>query len=269
MRLRDFATAAVALLATLATPLAAQRTRDRPTLVFTISGAYIDGVGLWSVADQPITDRSTDTLGLTDHFGLNRSTTKTFGGAFSATYFKGRHVGITGEGLLLGLGYDDACQLRPPVRSSLNLARCESVDQLDHSAAAVALSAGVIYRIAPEEFIAPYGRLSVGMLFNNQSPILVVAEPGGSAGDLVIYDDTNKGTRLTPAFGIGVGTTFALGKAYHLRWEVRDNLLGIDRVTGPTAEAGEVPPHEMSYQHHFSIIVGLDVVLERRPGRRY
>ncbi|MBA3496412.1 MAG: hypothetical protein H0T86_04845, partial [Gemmatimonadales bacterium] len=48
MRVREVA-AAVALLATLWTPLAAQRTRDRPTLIFTVSGAYLDGVGLWTV----------------------------------------------------------------------------------------------------------------------------------------------------------------------------------------------------------------------------
>src|SRR5437870_1108409 len=268
MRMRESAAATVALLATLWSPLAAQRTRDRPTLIFTMSGAYIDGTGLWSIGDQPVTDLSAGGTGLTDHFILARSIKRTLGAAFSGTYFKGAHLGITGEGLLLGLGYDDACRLGAPAQSSLNVARCNSLNLIDHSAAAVALSAGVMYRIAPDEFISPFVRAGVGMLINNQSPLLLVAEPGGSAGDLTIYDDTHTGTRLRPAFGLGAGTSIAVGKAYHLRFEIRDNILGIQRVTGPTPDRGAVPPHATAYKHLFSILAGLAEVLGRRPGRR-
>ena len=106
MRVRQ-AAAAFALLATLWSPLAAQRTRDRPTLVFTVSGAYLDGTGLWTVPDQHM-----DIGGPLppDHFFLNRSIKRTLGASFSATYYKGQHFGLTGEAFLIGLGYDDACQ---------------------------------------------------------------------------------------------------------------------------------------------------------------
>jgi hypothetical protein len=269
MRMREPMALAVVLAAVLWTPLTAQRARDRPILIFTVSGAYIDGVGLWSVADQPITDLSTGGSGLRDHFILNRSIKRTLGAAFAGTYFKGSHLGITAEGMLLGLGYTDRCQLQAPVQSSLNQVRCNSLNDLDHSAAAVAMSAGVMYRIAPEEFISPFLRASVGLLINNQSPILLVAEPGGNAGDVTIYDDSHKGTRLRPALGLGVGTSIAVGRAYHLRWEVRDNILGIQRVTGATSDRDQIPPHKTVYKHLLSIMVGLDVVLERRAGRRY
>ena len=46
MRIREAAIAAAALVAVHGTRAAAQATRDRPTLVFTISGAYIDGGGI-------------------------------------------------------------------------------------------------------------------------------------------------------------------------------------------------------------------------------
>lgn len=268
MRIRDAGIVAVALLAARETPAGAQARRDRPTLVFTVSGAYIGSGGLWSVADQPITDRSVGGDGLTDHYILSRSVKRALGAAFSATYFKGKHLGIAGEGMLLGLGYEDACQLRAPVASALNQQRCNSINVLDRSAAAVALSAGLIYRVAPVEFISPFVRAGVGILINNQSPLLLVAE-GADGADFTIYDDSQKGTRLRPAFTLGVGTTVALGNAYHLRWEVRDNILGIQRVTAPAVDRGEVPPHNTAYKHLFSIMVGLDVILERRPGRRY
>jgi opacity protein-like surface antigen len=268
MRIRQVAVGGIMLLALSGTPAAGQARRDRPTLVFTVSGAYVDGTGLWTIADQPVPDLSVGGAGLVDHFAINRSIKRSLGAAFSGTYFKGAHLGISAEGMLLGLGYEDACRIRPPVASALNEQRCNSLNELDRSAAAVAVSAGAIYRVAPGEFISPFARAGVGLLINNQSPLLVVAEAADGA-EFTIYDDSQKGTRLRPAFTLGVGTTIAVGKAYHLRWEIRDNILGIQRVTGPTPDRGEVPPHNTAYKHLFSLIVGLDIILERRPGRRY
>ena len=268
MRIRAALTLAAALLAGATAEGTAQARRDRPILIFTVSGAYIDGAGLWHVADQPITDLSTGGGGLTDHFAISRSVKRALGAAFAGSYFKGAHFGITGEGMLLGLGYQDGCSLRQPSQSALNVERCASLERMDHSAAAVALSAGAIYRISPGEFISPFARASAGILINNQSPIRVVSESEDGA-EFTIYDDPQHGTRLRPAFALGVGTTIAVGRAYHLRWEIRDNILGIQRVTAPATDRGEIPPHATAYKHLFSLMVGLDVVLERRPGRRY
>ena len=58
-------------------------------------------------------------------------------------------------------------------------------------------------------------------------------------------------------------------KGINLRWEVRDNIAGVQRVTGTIPIAGFVPPHERVFKHLFSMTVGFDVVLERRKGRRY
>jgi hypothetical protein len=126
----------------------------------------------------------------------------------------------------------------------------------------------MIYRIASDEFISPFARASAGVLINNQSPLLLVGETNGGA-ELVIYDDQNKGTRLRPSFALGVGVTVAMSRGYQMRWEVRDNILGIQRVNGPTSGFGQVPPHQTVYKHIFSLNVGLDVILERKPGRRY
>jgi hypothetical protein len=259
--------AAVALLlGAVGTPLAAQATRDRPTLVFTVSGAYLDGIRLWTVPDQPVEDNSAGTL--TDHFLLRRNVKKTLGAGFSGTYYRGAHLGITAEAFLMGLGYSDICTIAEPAQSQLSVERCQSISDRDRSAAAVATTAGLVYRIGADEFISPFFRASVGMLINNQSPLLLVGQANNGA-ELVIYNDPNTGTRLRPAFLLGAGTTIAAGRGYQIRWEIRDNIVGIQKVTGPAAIQGTVPPHETSYRHILSLNVGLDVILEKRRGRRY
>ena len=246
-------------------PLAAQRTADRPILIFTISGAYLDDVGLWSVADQPVIDPATGTR--TDHFAITRNVKRTIGAGFSGTYYKGAHLGITGEAFLLGLGYDDTCRLVAPAQASLNVDRCNSIDERDRSAAAVALTTGLIYRVTADEFISPFARVTAGMLVNNQSPLRLFGRDS-NGDELLIYDDENTGTRLRPALVLGIGATVAAGRAYQIRWEVRDNVVGIQRITSAVVQ-GQEPPNETVYKHIFSINIGLDVILERRPGRRY
>ncbi len=265
MQMRESAGLAVALVATLWTPLAAQATRDRPTLIFTVSAAYLDGIGLWTVPDQPVNDGD---LTLPDHFVLSRSIKPTLGAGVSGTYYRGVHLGLTAEAFLLGLGYDDACQLVPPAQSTTDVERCRSIDERDRSAAAVALSGGLVYRVASDQFISPFARASLGFLVNNQSPLLVVGE-ASNGSELIIYDDNNKGPRVRPAFALGVGTTIAAGRGYQLRWEVRDNIVGIQRVTGAAPGPRQIPPHETAYKHIFSLNVGIDIILERRRGRRY
>jgi hypothetical protein len=263
MRVRELAAVAVALLATPWTSLPAQATRDRPTLVFTISGAFLDDVGLWAVPDQPIDIDSN----IDDHFFLARNVKRTLGAAFSGTYFRGQNFGLNVETFLVGLGYRDACRIVGTARSAANVERCAFINERDRSAAAVAASVGGIYRFGAREFISPFVRGSVGVLINNQSPLLTTGRDGSGAV-LTIYDD-KQGTRLRPAFGLGVGATIAMSSAYHIRWEVRDNILGIQAVTGPVSVIGQVPPHKTIYKHIFSLMVGLDVVLERQRGRRY
>ena len=264
MRVRE-AAATLALLATLWSPAAAQATRDRPTLVFTVSGAYVDGPGLWSVPDQVI-----DIGGPLppDHFFLSRSIKRTLGAAFSATYYKGQHLGFNGEAFLVGLGYDDSCRVLGTPNFTDNVERCNFIDGRDRSAAAVAISVGGIYRFAPREFLSPFVRANVGMLINNQSPLSLIAQTN-RAVLLTIYDDANRGTRVRPAFILGVGTTIATSPTYQIRWEIRDNIVGVQKVTGPVSVIGAVPPATTVYKHLFSVLIGLDVVLERHRGRRY
>jgi hypothetical protein len=260
MRIRGLALAAALLAAP--SGAEAQRTGDEARIIFTVSGAYIQGRGLWSVPVQPVQDPP-----FVDNFELNRSIQPTFGAGFSGAYFAGEHVGLTADFFLLGLGYEDSCQIPGSLQSARNLEICNSIDEQKKSAAAVTVSAGANFRFFSREAISPFARANVGLLFSNQSSILTQ----GVSNDgvlLTVYED-DKRTRVSPAFALGVGATMPISQSYHLRWEVRDNIVGIEAVTGPTSTPRVEPPQERRYKHMFSVLIGIDVVLERSRGRRY
>jgi opacity protein-like surface antigen len=262
MRIRATLAVAALLLATQTISAAGQATRDRARLVFTISGAYIDGKGLWSVPDQPLV-----TDGLEDNLSLGREVKSTVAAALAGTYFPGDHVGLTAEAFLMGLGYNDSCRLNSTGGSARIAQVCADIDQQEKSAAAVAMSVGGIVRVGSREFISPFARASVGLLLMNQSSVLTQGVNSTNAL-LTIYEDESR-TRIRPAIGLGLGATMMLSRGYHLRWEVRDNIVGIERVTGPVEQVTQIPPHETAYKHLFSLFIGLDVILERQRGRRY
>jgi hypothetical protein len=260
MRIRDLA--AAALLAFPPTAAVAQKTGDQARVISTVSGAYIWGKGLWTVNDQPVQDPP-----LVDTFVLNRSIEPTFGAGFSGAYYPGENIGFTGDLMLLGLGYDDSCRIEGTPRSQQNVEVCDDIDEQDKSAAAVTLSAGANFRVFSREAISPFFRANVGVLFSNQSSVLTQGVT--NSGLLVTIYEDEKRTRVSPGLSLGAGVTMAISRGYHLRWEVRDNIVGIEAVTGPVSARGQVPPHERMYKHMFSVLIGVDVILERSRGRRY
>lgn len=241
---------------------AAQATGDQARIIFTVSGAYIQGRGLWTVANQPVQDPP-----FQDNYVLSRSIQPTFGAGFSGAYFAGEHVGLTADFFLLGLGYDDSCRILGAPESVRNLQVCDDIDGQDKSAAAVTVSAGANFRFFSREFISPFARANVGLLFSNQSSVLTQGVT--NSGVLLTIFEDDKRTRISPAFALGVGATMPISRSYHLRWEVRDNIVGIEAVTGPTSQPRFEPPHERRFKHMFSVLIGIDIVLERNRGRRY
>jgi hypothetical protein len=264
MRIRVAAAVAV-LLATQTAIAVAQKTGDQARLVFSISGAYVGSKGLWSVPNQPVAIDEFPT-----NLAITRSTPATFGASLGATYFPKGAWGLTGEAFLMGLGYDDACRVISSGEASLRVSEvCQDIDTQDKSAAAASLAVGGVLRLASREFISPFLRAGVGVLFTNQSSILTQGISISNGGALlIIYDDDAQG-RVRPTFQLGVGATMVLSRGYHLRWEVRDNIVGVEEVTSAVQNVGSVPPHETSLEHIWSVQIGLDVILERQRGRRY
>jgi hypothetical protein len=259
------------VLATLAsTPLLAQRTADQARLSLGIAGGATVGTDLWSFTNQPIADGAN-----IDTVIIGRRLRSSLAIVFHGTYFPGEHLGFTGEAMLIGLGFEDECEVRVSSGSGRNADICASVNANETPASAVSLSLGSEYRIWSQKIISPYLRAHAGLVMTQHTGVALSTDfpvTDSSGTQLVLYNFYHdpKNRRITPVFGLGVGFTAALGRGYQLRWEIRDNITGIETVTGPTFGSPNVePPHKTAYKHVFSVTFGFDVVLERRRGRRY
>ena len=256
-----------------ATPgLQAQATRDQASLIINLFAGYAMGGSLWRVSDQPVID---DNFGepLVDHYSLGRRIRGNliFGGR--AIFFPSDHFGYFGEAFMLGLGYEDQCGIANPTISQRNGDVCASINNNSTPATAVQVAGGVMYRIRADQLISPYARLSVGGALSNRSPIATTgsfpsAASGGQLVDLDIYTDDGT-SQFHPAVGIGVGFTAQVARGYQMRWELRDNIIGVEAVSGASVLEGVDPPTGMRFRHRISLEVGFDVVLERKRGRRY
>ena len=266
MRLRTLVGLAL-LLAPFLAPSAAwsQGTKDQARLVFTVSGGAILGHDLWSVDKQPVQFTSP-----TDTIALGRRIRSSIAIGFGGTYFPGDNLGWAVEGFLVGLGFEDRCRMVFSSGSADVVTVCQDIQGATKSASAVGISAGPVLRFNSQSLFSPYVRGNLGLVFSNQSSIRTIGQfpvPGGTS-DLIVYDDDHE-SRVEPMLGLGAGFTAQVSPGYQLRWEIRDNITGVQKVTEATPEARVVPPHKVSYQHLFSLTIGFDVVLERRRGRRY
>jgi hypothetical protein len=249
-----------------ASPAAGQATGDQSRLVFTVSVGAVGGSQLWSSSPQPV--RFIDPA---DTFALTRRVRSTLAAGFGGAYFPGENIGFTLEGFLIGLGFEDSCR---HLFSSGRVAVaevCQSIQGRKKAATSVILSGGTIFRLNSRKLFSPYGRINAGLVLSNQSSLRTAGQflnDSSQIAELFVYSD-NRNSRVDPALALGLGFTAAVAKGYNIRWEVRDNITGIQRVTGPVSIAGLVPPHKRVYKHLFSMTVGFDVVLERRRGRRY
>jgi hypothetical protein len=266
MPIRRITLAALALFA--GTPLAAQRTADQARLSLGLSAGATTGTELWSISNQPIFTSSVTV----DSVNLSRRTRGALAVIFHGTYFPGEHWGFTGEAMLLGLGLEDHCELSFSSGSSRGAEICNSINDNDSPGSAVGLSVGAMYRVMSRRIISPYARVNAGLVISQHSTVQMDGFFSDSASEEVrftVYDDPDR-AQATPVLGVGVGFTAALGRGYQLRWELRDNIVGLDRVTAPTFGTPNLEPsHKRGFKHVWSVTFGFDVVLERRRGRRY
>jgi hypothetical protein len=82
----------------------------------------------------------------------------------------------------------------------------------------------------------------------------------------VIIDQSESAVK--PMFVGALGVMFALGSGYQIRAELRDQVLRLERPTGPADDLARVNK-EGFWSHIPSLVFGVDIILEQKRGRRY
>jgi len=82
----------------------------------------------------------------------------------------------------------------------------------------------------------------------------------------VIRDDSK--TSAAPIFVGAIGVMFAVSSGYQIRAEIRDQLVRLERPTGPADDQARVNKEGL-WSHVPSLVFGFDIVLEQSRGRRY
>jgi hypothetical protein len=250
---------------------AAAQTPSRSQLVLTILGGAVSGHSLWGVAKQPLLSL-VDTAQF-DTLRLSREITSSVVVGASATYFLSPAVGVHAEISYLGLPNDDGCTLlyQAP-NDSLAPEICDDIQSHSGAGGAISLFVGATLRAAPQRALSPYLRGNIGIVTMPHSRVEVVGNYLTVFGPQpVLAIDDRSPRRVAPMFGLAAGVTTPLGKdrGYQFRLEMRDVITSIERVTGPADPRTLLAPTASKSYHHLGLTIGLDVVLEKKRGRRY
>lgn len=266
MRLATFAVLALAGVSS-----AAAQTESQPNILLAIFGGAGTGHALWVVEKQPLQVLGTNPAQY-DTLRVSQQITPSIMLGAGATYFPSAHIGFHVELSYVGFPVDGACIGVGPYRADAeqkNEQTCASIQGTGSDGGSIAIFTGVTLRAASRRSISPYARLNLGIVSASRSTIEMAGAFVTSSGvgvRQVISDPSPR--RIGVMFGAAAGFTRPISPGYQFRWEVRDLIVSMERLTGP-ADALTIGPTAVRWYHHFSLILGFDVVLERKRGRRY
>jgi hypothetical protein len=258
-----------------AAPTARAQQRPEANLLLQLFGGITTGSDLWEVNRQPMIVRGTEAFPKYDTLRITRRLQPGLVLGASATIFWRPSFGLVAEMVFLSMPTADDCTMIFQNTGSDLLERnqqlCNNLNSGGGAATAVAATVGGIVRLAPRGAFSPYLRAQVGLSIRNSSTTEVTSQYidfNGAVSNpfVMVFDDGRSRTAGTAAFGAGFMTPITPG--YQLRLEIRDQMVYLDRLIGP-ADNVAVAPNERFLDHAVTLLVGLDVVLEQKRGRRY
>ena len=263
---------ASAVLIALTLPETAAQTPAEPTIVLTIYGGAVTGHGLWHVAKQPLVVEGTEGTSTPqfDTLDLRRNVSAGLTFGLRGTYFPGRNLGIELDIGYFDHSYGDGCAGTYVANADdRNEQVCDDIEGRTSSGSIIAAFAGFNYRAWGDRDVSPFFRAGIGIANITRSSVDMsgtYVHDGGIRDRAVIVDSDPR--RVSPTFLIGAGLTSRFGKAYGVRLDIRDVIVGIDEVDGPADILGHAPV-STRYHHRLVLSLGVDIVLEKRRGRRY
>jgi len=262
----------------------AAQTPIEPRLFLPVFGGYRSGQRLWVLHDQPLavftaSGDSAVRAGGYDTLELERRFDPSFVVGAAGAYFPESNVGFEAEAVFLGMSVEGRCAIRqsqPAQAGDIDPELCASLQGESVPTSAVALSLGLVGRVNPRGAMSPYLRLDAGLVARTRGTIAMTGRftnaSGAPVAASVIEDPHPRTTDVHVA--VGAGLALAAGTGYQLRIEGRDVIARLDRVTGLAdpnnpATGSLVPPHRARLFHNLVFTVALDVIFEKRRGRRY
>ena len=253
------------LVAPLAPSPASAQTHDEARATVGVAIGYIGGSNLWTVKNQSIINLDGENALLDLHRRLGSNLTMSAQGA----YFASAHLGYTAEFTYIGLGTEDGCKFVSGNGVLPAQDACTALNGTDRPASAVSLMGGVIWRPFSRAAYQPYLRGLIGAAVVPRSTVAMSSTFGLQEEDrLEIYTENNS-RMVRPSGAVGFGLATAPNAGYQLTIEGRATGAVIPVVTGTTPNQGLVPPSAERFKVFPSFMVGLNIVLERRRGRRY
>ena len=250
------------------------QTAPDPRLMFSIFGGIAWHGDLWHIPKQqfltllPYT--SWDTLNLRRRL----TTGPVFG--MNATMYRSSHWGLSAEIVYVGLRKDTDCSFvyMIPDSQRRNEQVCNDITASVKTASNVGISVGGAFRFSTRSLVTPYARLHAGLSVRSSSLVQVtgrlsIQEPDGTivpTERVVISDEQD--VRLYPLVAGAAGIMFSVSPGYQIRFEIRDQLLILQRPTGPANDLA-VAEIDNFVGHAPALVFGIDIVLEQRRGRRY
>jgi hypothetical protein len=264
-----------AVLAVLAAPLSAQ-SGESPSLIFTISGGLTGARALWEVPAQPFPVPPSNE----DTFALARRLRPGLVATLGAVYYRNPNLGYVMEIGYFGVQSESRCtplnQFSPGADSTARSA-CGRIHGTHIASSVVGFQAGLVYRAWPARGFSPYARASAGFGILGTSFVQTEALVISSACTTtpactfaLLAEQSRQELALVGTLAAGFAVTLTPG--YKVRLEVRDFVAGLPHVDGAaTVQSGAlpVPPISTRLTHNFVATMGIDIVLERRRGRRY
>ena len=268
MKSLSFALFALSLAARAATA----QTGSQSNLVLTIYGGVASGNGLWSIARQPLNVlcSTAGACGI-DTLRLSREMSSGVIAGAGASYFTNSHLGFTAEIFYLDIPLDDGCTgLFNPDAESRNLQVCNNIASASLSTSAIGFFGGAVLRASSTHALSPYVRAGIGILAYSTGTVEMSGDfvSGGTVQSRAVLIDPSPKTSAVTGL-VAVGVTARLSPGYQFRFELRNLPVPLDRVTGAAPLTTLEPPKGTHAYNRIALTVGLDVILEKKRGRRY
>ncbi len=242
--------------------------------MFSIFGGVASHGDLWHIPKQQYLTLLPQPL--YDTLSLSRRLTTGPVIGLNATFYGTSHWGLSAEVVYVGLRKDTDCSFvyLVPDGQHRNEQVCNDITASVTSASNVGFSVGGAFRFSTRSLVTPYARLHGGLSVRSSSLVQVTGRlaltlPDGSVAlreRVVIRDE--KDVSLYPLVAGAAGIMFSLSPGYQIRVELRDQLMVLQRPTGPANDLAVVEI-ESFMGHAPALVFGIDIVLEQRRGRRY